>query len=749
MRTVLALIVGGALACALASSVVELAAEPADATQTPANCKSIRESLPWTCEHVPEKCAALKEKLRSACPEVPAVMKKAPAEEGSFAPDEELGEGAGRRGGGGFMATSGSFSISSNRAGNSEDMDAQDLGSSQDEARPDPVLDSVFDAEELAESEDEDEDEDEGNGPKFQLPEGFNCTDPEAALYYENIPQMTEGIPLDPKAIAANNAGISTTDAEADEEDAAAKAAKAAGGGEVSLGESEDDEAARTARRSRKAAERRVKQAAAKKKASERRAKQAAAKERAKDAVPGGSLLSNAVKQFKKDMSAANKPEKPLQKAEKGFERNIRKAASRSKGKAVQAQKKAVQAQKKAAQAQKKAANKAVANTPVANTPVWGSWADEMTCKNGKSTGACEAMKRQGWRFCRSWQTSCPRICFKMDRSNMGQIQSIVIKRRNAKRSPKNAQNNGHTGWEPQRKGKGDIKGGPPPNCIEGSYGNYFERKQDIQLLDATKADKKKGKKEDKKKAKAAKKEQKKAKKKKGKERLKDSLLLREDALSQKKKAKKSKADKKASKAKKKDKKKDKKEDKKAMKELNKNSMDWNRVGNKKDLYGKWYQPTQNVCNAVSCKNKNAWRKQARAANANCIISWGFVRKKYRGLPGFLRWKGLTRLPAGQHTPQQDNKVFKDFHNATVTWEMEQKKTKAAKAKALIAAAAKAKGGANREEQSSLVLLEEDSLSDKVNKDKKAKKAKKEKKKAKKKDDKKKKKKAKKDANRC
>jgi len=218
---------------------------------------------------------------------------------------------------------------------------------------------------------------------------------------------------------------------------------------------------------------------------------------------------------------------------------------------------------------------------------------------------------------------------------------------------------------------------------------------------------------------------------------------------SHKKKAKKSKADKKASKAKKKDKNKAKKEDKKEMKEFNKNSMDWNRVGNKKDLYGKWYQPTQNVCNAVSCKNKNAWRKQARAANANCIISWGFVRKKYRGLPGFMRWKGLTRLPAGQHTPQQDNKVFKDFHNATVTWEMEQKKTKAAKAKALIAAAAKAKGGANREEQSSLVLLEEDSLSDKKNKDKKAKKAKKEKKKAKKKDDKKKKKKAKKDANRC
>merc|ERR1711871_1858293 len=107
------------------AEIVELGVDAAVASG--ADCDNIRASLPSICKLMPEQCATMKNKLRTSCAAQPEELiqtaaKQAPAE-ANLEVDDDMGESTGRRGGG-FLSTSGSFTVSNggNRAGNSEEM---------------------------------------------------------------------------------------------------------------------------------------------------------------------------------------------------------------------------------------------------------------------------------------------------------------------------------------------------------------------------------------------------------------------------------------------------------------------------------------------------------------------------------------------------------------------------------------------------------------------------------------------------
>merc|ERR1712216_1122727 len=120
------------------AEIVELGVDAAVASG--ADCDNIRASLPSICKLMPEQCATMKNKLRTSCAAQPEELiqtaaKQAPAE-ANLEADDDMGESTGRRGGGGFLSTSGSFTMS-NRAGNSEEMNEEDLGESSEETSQD------------------------------------------------------------------------------------------------------------------------------------------------------------------------------------------------------------------------------------------------------------------------------------------------------------------------------------------------------------------------------------------------------------------------------------------------------------------------------------------------------------------------------------------------------------------------------------------------------------------------------------
>merc|ERR1712072_1629455 len=146
-RMKLALVVLSAAAIASVYSVAEIVELGVDAAvASGVDCDSVRASLPSICKIMPEQCATMKNKLRTSCAAQPEELiqtaaKQAPAsDEANFDADDDMGEagGKGRRGGGGgFLSTSGSFTMS-NRAGNSEEMnEEQDLGESAEETSQD------------------------------------------------------------------------------------------------------------------------------------------------------------------------------------------------------------------------------------------------------------------------------------------------------------------------------------------------------------------------------------------------------------------------------------------------------------------------------------------------------------------------------------------------------------------------------------------------------------------------------------
>merc|ERR1719271_1816312 len=143
----LALVVLSVAAIASVYSVAEIVELGVDAAvASGVDCDSVRASLPSICKIMPEQCATMKNKLRTSCAAQPEELiqtaaKQAPAsDEANFDADDDMGEagGKGRRGGGGgFLSTSGSFTMS-NRAGNSEEMnEEQDLGESAEETSQD------------------------------------------------------------------------------------------------------------------------------------------------------------------------------------------------------------------------------------------------------------------------------------------------------------------------------------------------------------------------------------------------------------------------------------------------------------------------------------------------------------------------------------------------------------------------------------------------------------------------------------
>jgi len=110
---------------------------------TPTDCKQVRKSLPSLCAVFGEEhCASMKSKMLASCKDVPEETNEL-LEEAEESPevadvsaddhDDHIGEGMGRRGGGGALMTSGSFTMMSNRGGNSEAM----LGDSNDDEETD------------------------------------------------------------------------------------------------------------------------------------------------------------------------------------------------------------------------------------------------------------------------------------------------------------------------------------------------------------------------------------------------------------------------------------------------------------------------------------------------------------------------------------------------------------------------------------------------------------------------------------
>merc|ERR1712072_785394 len=88
------------------AEIVELGVDAAVASG--ADCDNIRASLPSICKLMPEQCATMKNKLRTSCAAQPEELIQTAAKqspEASLDADDDMGESAGRRGGG-FLSTS-------------------------------------------------------------------------------------------------------------------------------------------------------------------------------------------------------------------------------------------------------------------------------------------------------------------------------------------------------------------------------------------------------------------------------------------------------------------------------------------------------------------------------------------------------------------------------------------------------------------------------------------------------------------
>merc|ERR1712070_279511 len=99
-------------------------------TANPTDCKTVKKTLPSLCAVFGEEhCGAMKAKMLASCKDVKEEdehQELIESDEGRDVADmsapandddmDDMGEGVGRRGGGAFLSTSGSFTLSSNNA---------------------------------------------------------------------------------------------------------------------------------------------------------------------------------------------------------------------------------------------------------------------------------------------------------------------------------------------------------------------------------------------------------------------------------------------------------------------------------------------------------------------------------------------------------------------------------------------------------------------------------------------------------